>query len=61
VGRVKTVVTNHLRKMLRRHMHKAEERNTAASIHTDKLNETNSQCFHKRFATGTSNNLPTVI
>ena len=32
VGRVKTVVTNHLRKMFRRRIHKAAERNTAARI-----------------------------
>jgi len=32
VGRVKTVVTNHLRKMFRSRVHKAAERNTAAWI-----------------------------
>jgi len=42
-------------------MHKAGERNAAASINTDKSNETNSQCSHKPFATGTSNNLLAVI
>jgi len=40
VGRVKTVVTNHLRKMFRSRIHKAAERNTAASrIHADELTE----------------------
>jgi len=42
VGRVKTVVTNHLREMFRSHIHKAAERNTAARINSDKLTETNS-------------------
>ena len=42
VGRVKTVVTNHLRKMFRSRIHKAAECNTKAMINRDKLNETNS-------------------
>ena len=44
VGRVKTVVTNHLRKMFRSRIHKAAERNddTAATINSGKLTETNS-------------------
>ena len=40
-GRVKTVVTNHLRKMFQSHTHKAAERNTAARLNSDKLTETN--------------------
>jgi len=42
VGRVKTVVTNHLRKMFRSCINKATERNTAARINSDKSTETNS-------------------
>jgi len=61
VGRVKTVVTNHLRKLFRSRIHMAAECNTTARIHWDKLTETNSECFHKPFVTGTSNNLLTVI
>ena len=60
VGRVKTVVTNRLRRMFRSRMHKAAERNTAAWINSNALIETNS-CFRKHFATGTSNYLLTVI
>ena len=61
MGRIKTVVTNHLRKMSRSRIHKAAERNTAAWINSDKLIQTNSQYFHKPFVTGTSNYLLTVI
>jgi len=61
VGRVKTVVTSHLRKMFRSHINKAAECNTTARINWDKLTETNSYYFHKPFATGTSNNLLTAI
>jgi len=42
MGRVKTVVTNHLRKMFRSRIHKAAERNTPAWTNSDKLAETNS-------------------
>jgi len=42
VGRIKIVVMNHLRKMFRRLIHKAAERNTVARINSDKLTETNS-------------------
>jgi len=42
VGRIKTVVTNHLRKMFRSRIHKAAERKIAARINSDKLTETNS-------------------
>ena len=42
VGRVETIVTNHLRKMFRSRIHKAAERNTAANINSDKLADTNS-------------------
>jgi len=42
VGSVKTVVTNHLRKMFRRRTHKAAVRNSAARKKLDKLTETNS-------------------
>jgi len=42
VGRVETVVTNHLRKIFRSRIHKAAERDTAARINWDKLTETNS-------------------
>ena len=42
VGRVETIVTNHLRKMFRSRIHKAAERNTAARINSDKLADTNS-------------------
>jgi len=42
VGRVKTVVTNHLNKMFLSRIHKAAEHNTAATINSDKLTETNS-------------------
>jgi len=42
LGRVKTVVTKHLRKMFRSSIHKAAERNTAARKNSDKLTETNS-------------------
>jgi len=42
VGRVKTVVTNHLRKRFRRRVHNAAERSTAGSLNSDKLTETNS-------------------
>ena len=40
--RVKTVATNHIRKMFRSGIHKAAERNSAARINSDKLTETNS-------------------
>jgi len=39
---LKTVVTNHLRKMFRSRVHKAAERITAARMNSDKLTETNS-------------------
>jgi len=52
MGGVKTVVTKHLRKMLRSHMHKAAERNTAARISSDKINETNSLCFQNLLLLG---------
>jgi len=42
VGRVKTAVTKHLRKMFRSRMHKAAERNTGARINSHKLTKTNS-------------------
>ena len=42
LGRVKTVVTNHLRKMFRSRIHKTAECNTTAKINWDKLTETNS-------------------
>ena len=42
VGRVKTMVTNHLSKMFRSRIHKAAERNAAARIISDKLTDTNS-------------------
>jgi len=42
VGRVKTVVTNHLRKIFRSRIHKAAECNTTLRINWDKLTETNS-------------------
>jgi len=42
VGRVKTVVTNHLSKTFRSRIHKAAERNAAARINSYKLTETNS-------------------
>jgi len=42
VGRVKTVVTNHLRKMFRSCIHKAVEWNTTTRINWNKLTETNS-------------------
>jgi len=42
LGRVKTVVTNNLRKMFRSRIHMAAERNTAARINSDKLTETTS-------------------
>jgi len=42
VGRVKTEVTNHLRKIFRSRIHKAAECNTTARINWDKLTETNS-------------------
>jgi len=61
VGGVETVVTNQLRKMFRSHIHKEAEHTTAVRINSDKLADTNSQCFHKPFATGTRNNLLTVI
>jgi len=61
MGRVKTVVTNHLSKMFRSRIHKAAERNTAARLNTDKLSDTNSLYSHKLFATGASNNLLTII
>jgi len=41
-GRVKTIVTNHLRKMFRSRIHKAAEHNTAVRINSDKLTNTNS-------------------
>jgi len=43
MGRVKTAVTitNHLLKMFRSHIHKAEH-NTAARMNSEKLTETNS-------------------
>jgi len=61
MGRVKSIVTYHLPKMFRSRIHKAAECNTAARINSDKLTETNSQCFHKPFATGASNNLLIII
>jgi len=42
VGRVKTVVTNHLRKIFRSRIHKAAECNTTPRINWNKLTETNS-------------------
>ena len=42
VGRVKAVVTNHVRTMFRSRIHKVAERSTAARINWDKLTETNS-------------------
>ena len=39
VGRVKTVVTNHLRKMFPSRKHKAAERNTAARINSHNWNQ----------------------
>jgi len=42
VGRVKTIVTNHLRKMFRSRIHEGAERNTAARMNSDKLTDTNS-------------------
>jgi len=42
VGRIKAVVTNHLRKMFRSRIKKAAECNTTARINWDKLTETNS-------------------
>jgi len=42
VGRVKTVVTNHLRKMFPSCIHKATEHNTAARINSDKPTKTKS-------------------
>jgi len=42
MGRVKSIVTNHLPKMFRSRRDKAAERNTAARINSDKLTETNS-------------------
>ena len=42
VGRVKTIVTNHLRKMFRSRIHKAAKRNTAARINSDKLTDADS-------------------
>jgi len=42
VGRVKTVVTNHLRKIFRIRIHKAAECNTTPRLNWDKLTETNS-------------------
>jgi len=42
VGRVKTVVTNRLRKMPPNRIYKAAERETAAKIKSDKLTENNS-------------------
>ena len=42
VGRVKTEVTNHLRRIFRIRVHKAAERNTAGMMNSDKLTETNS-------------------
>ena len=42
VGRVKTVVTNHLRKIFQSRIHKAAECNTTPRINWDKLTETNS-------------------
>jgi len=41
-GRVKSIVTNHLRKMSRSRIHKAAERKTAVSINSDELTDTNS-------------------
>ena len=37
VGRIETVVTNHLSKMFRSSIDKAAERNTAVRINSDKL------------------------
>jgi len=51
VGRVKTVVTNHYVRCFEV-IHKAAERNIAARINSDKLTETNSQCFHKHLLLG---------
>jgi len=42
VGRVKTVVTNHLRIKYFEVIHKAAERNIAARTNSDKLTKTNS-------------------
>ena len=42
MGRVKTVFTNHLRKMFRSCIHKAAERNTTVKINSAKFTETNS-------------------
>ena len=41
MGRVKTVITNHLRKTFRCHIHREAERNTTARINLNKLTETN--------------------
>jgi len=41
-GRVKTVATNHLRKMFRSHIHKTTERCTATRKNLDRLTETKS-------------------
>jgi len=41
VSRVKTIVTNHLRKLFRSRIHKAAERNAASRTNSDKLTETN--------------------
>jgi len=59
--RLKTEVTNQLHEMLRSHMHKEAEHTTAVWINSDKLTGTNSKCFHRHFAAGTSNNLLTVV
>jgi len=42
VGRIKTVITKHLRKMFRSRTHKAAECNTTVRINWDKLTETRS-------------------
>ena len=41
--------------MFRSHIHKAEERNTAARINSDKLTETNSYCKYVLSTVGVSN------
>jgi len=56
VGRVKTVVTNHLRKVFRSRTQKAAERNTAARI----IKCHQFLMLSQTFATETSVNLLTV-
>jgi len=54
VGIVKTVVTNHSRKMFRSrtYIHKAAGRNTVARVNLDKLTETSSYDFTNLFLLG---------